>query len=156
MDFVSIATGVVSILSPYLPQLLSLGKSVGEKIGDAVIKGGVGALDDQAKRLWAKVSNYFKDDPVITSAATVAADAPGDTTRQQFFTEILAQRLKDHPGLADELLEMMGGPKRLQQVIVGHEAIIKLLHQKMAGPGEQNVKAGDKATLEGITQEMNG
>lgn len=154
-DYVSIATGIVSILSPYLPQLISLGKDAEDKIKDAVVDKGVDALGEQARKLWGRISGYFKDDPVVTSAATLTADAPKDSARQRFFTEILAQRLKDHPEIADELLEIIGGPERLQQVVVGHEAIIKDLHQKMAGAGEQTIRAGDHAHLEGIVQEMN-
>jgi hypothetical protein len=154
MDFVSIATGAVSLLTPFLPQLISLGSEVGGKIKDAVVDKGVSELGKQAKTLWSKITGYFGDDPVLTSVATVAAAAPEDTGRQKLLIEELAKRLKDHPDFAQELLQMMGGPKRVQELTAGYEAIITDVSFKMAGPGEQKLKAGDRATIAGIDFDM--
>lgn len=153
-DFVSIAAGAISILSPYLPQLLSIGKDVGSGIKDAVIDKGVDALGSQAKKLWEKIWGSFKSDPVLTSAATMVADSPEDAGRRKMLAEVLAQRLENNPELARELLEIIGGPTRLQQVIAGNEATIRDIRQKMKGSGEQTIRSGDKAIIERVEQDM--
>jgi hypothetical protein len=156
IDFVSLSVGVVSLLSPYLPQLISLGKSVGEKIGDAVVDKGTDAVGSQVKKLWGRISGFFKDDLEVTSAATMVAAAPQDSTRQQLLSQILAERLKEHPELAKELLEMLGGQKRLMQIKAGNEAIIRDISQRMKGAGTQSIEAGDKATIERVEMDMDG
>lgn len=154
IDYVAIATGAVSLLSPYLPHLLSLGGEVGNKLKDAVIDKGIDAAGEQAKKLWAKVTGYFGDDAELTSAAKLTAAAPQDAARQQILKDVLAQRLKEQPQLAEELLALLGGPKRLQQLIAGHDAEIKNVSFKMAGPGEEKLEAGDRAKIEGINFDM--
>jgi len=154
MDFVSIATGAVSLLSPFLPHLISLASEVGGKIKDAVVEKGVSELGKQAKAVWDKLTSYFGEDPVFTSAATITAASPEDTTRQKLLIEELAKRLKDHPDLAEDLVKLMGGPKRVQELTAGYEAIIRDVSFKMAGPGQQTLKAGDKATIERIEFDM--
>jgi hypothetical protein len=155
MDFVSIATGVVSLLSPFLPYLISVGSEVGGKIKDAVVEKGVSELGKQAKAVWDKITGYFGDDPVLTSVATVTAASPEDTDRQKLLIEELAKRLKDHPNLAQELLTMMGGPKRVQELTAGYGAIIEKVRFKMGGPGQQTIKAGDWASVKDIDMEQN-
>lgn len=154
IDYVAIATGVVSLLSPYLPQLLSLGGEVGGKIKDAVIDKGIDAAGEQAKSLWAKITGYFGDDAELTSAAQLTAAAPQNEARQQILKDVLAERLKEQPQLADELLALLGGPKRLQQLIAGHDADIEDVSFKMAGPGEEKLQAGDRAKIKGIDFDM--
>ncbi len=156
LDFVSIAVGAVSLLSPYLPQLISLGKSVGEKIGDTVVAKGIDAAGSQVQKLWERISGFFNDDLEVTSAATMIAASPKDAVRQQMLIEILAERLKAHPELAKDLLELMGGPARLQKIIAGNEASIRDIRQKMKGAGTQSIEAGDKAIIERVEQEMDG
>jgi hypothetical protein len=68
--------------------------------------------------------------------------------------EELAKRFKDHPDLAEDLLKMMGGLKRVQQLTAGYEAIIRDVSLTMGGPGEQTLKAGDKATIERVKFDM--
>src|SRR5687767_4409023 len=130
MDFISIATGAVSLLSPFLPHLISLSSDVGEKIKDAVVEKGVSELGKQAKAVWDKITGYFGDDPVLTSVATVTAASPEDTDRQKLLIEELAKRLKDHPNLAEELVTLMGGPKRVQELTAGYGAIIERVKLK--------------------------
>ena len=137
IDYVAIATGAVSLLSPYLPQLLALGGEVGGKIKDAVIDKGIDAAGEQAK-----------------SAAQLTAAAPQNEARQQILKDVLAERLKEQPQLADELLALLGGPKRLQQLIAGDDAEIEDVSFKMAGPGEEKLEAGHRAKIKGIDFDM--
>ena len=154
IDFASVSVAVVSLLSPYLPQLLSLGKSAGEKIGEAIIDKGVDATGDQVKKLWEKISGYFKDDLEVTSAATMVAASPKDTLRQQMFGQVLAERLKGHPEFAEDLIKMMGGKERLQQIIAGNEAAVRDVRMKMAGAGKQSIEGGDKSVIERVELDM--
>lgn len=154
IDVASVSVGVVSLLSPYLPQLLSLSKSVGEKIGEAVIDKGVDAAGGQVKRLWERISGYFKDDPEVTSAATMVAAAPKDGLRQQLLSQVLAERLEMHPELAEDLIRIMGGKERLQQIVAGNESAVRDVRMKMSGSGRQSIEGGDKVTIERIDMEM--
>jgi hypothetical protein len=154
IDFASVSVAVVSLLSPYLPQLLSLGKRAGEKIGEAIIDKGVDAAGGQVKKLWGRISGYFKDDLEVTSAATMVAASPTDALRQQMLGQVLAERLKEHPELAEELIELMGGKERLQQIIVGNEATVRDIRMKMAGAGKQSIEGGDKAVVERVELDM--
>ncbi len=154
-DYVSIATGAVALLSPYLPKLLSLGSEVGSKIKDAVVEKGVDAVGEQAKKLWGKITGQFGADDELTGAAKLTAAAPQDAGRRKILTEVLAQRLKEQPQLAEELLAMMGGQKRLQQLIAGHDAVIEDVSFKMGSPGEEKLQAGDRARIKKITFDMN-
>lgn len=154
IDFASVSVGLVSLLSPYLPLLLSLGKSAGGKLEDSIIDKGVDVAGTQVKKLWAKISGYFKDDVEVTSAATMVAASPKDALRQQMLGQVLAERLKEHPRLAEELIEIMGGQERLQQIIAGNEAAIRDIRIKMAGAGKQSIEAGDKAVIERVDMDM--
>ena len=150
MDFVTIAAGVVKILQPALPYLDPLKTALQKKFSDATAR----AAFDQAKALWAKITSKFKDDKDLNEAAEAVAALPNNTGLQKALTEVLAERLKDSPDLATELLELLGGEKRLQEIVAGNEAIIDNIRQTMAGAGTQRVEAGDKARISGVTQEQ--
>jgi len=154
IDFASVSVAVVSLLSPYLPQLLSMGQSVGKKIGEAVIDKGVDAAGDRVTKLWERISGYFKDDLEVTSAATMVAASPKDALRQQMLGQVLAERLKEHPVFTEDLIKIMGGKERLQQIITGNEAAIRDIRMKMAGAGKQSIESGDKAVIEQVELEM--
>jgi hypothetical protein len=154
MDFVSVATAAVSLLSPFLPRLIALGGELGGKIKDAVVDTGATELGKQAKNVWDKITGSFGDDRKLTNAAAMTADAPDDTNRQKILIEELAKRLKDQPELAEELVVLMGGEKRLQQLIAGYEAIIEDISFEMKGAGEQTLKTGDKARIKGVKFDM--
>lgn len=154
MDPISIATAAVSLLSPFLPQLISLGSEMGGKIKDAIVDKGVSELGTQAKALWDKITSYFANDPVLTSVATVTAASPNDTDRQKMLIEELSKRLEGHPALAEELLKMMGGPKRVQELTAGYGAIIERVRFKMGGPGQQRISGGDMSTIKDVNFEQ--
>lgn len=154
IDLVSVSVAAVSLLSPYLPQLLSLGKTAGEKIGEAVLDKSLDAAGGQVKKLWDKISGYFKDDVEVTSAATMVAASPKDSLRQEMLGQVLAERLKAHPELAEELVKIMGGGERVQQINAGNEAIIRDIRMKMAGSGKQSISGGDKAVIKRVEMDM--
>lgn len=90
----------------------------------------------------------------MNEAAEAVAALPNNAALQKALTEVLANRLKEAPDLAEELLNLLGGEKRLQEIVAGNEAIIDNIRQTMAGAGTQRVEAGDKARISGVTQEQ--
>lgn len=149
-DVVAIATGTVKLLQPFLPYLEPFKTALQKKLTDAT----AGAAWDQAKGLWAKITGRFKDDKELHESAEAVAALPNNATLQKALTEVLAQRLKDAPDLTEELLQLLGGEKRLQEIVAGNEATIENIRQSMAGTGVQRVEAGDKAKISGVTMEQ--
>ena len=145
MDVVSIAYGAVQILSPFLPALLKIAKSAGEKLAVDAVKSG-------AEKLWNKITGKFKDDAELNAVATLVAVKPDDEKRQQDLSQALAQRLAGDPAFAKEILDAIGGEKRLQEVIGGNRAVIQRIRQDMEGAGVQSVKGGEGAQISDVTQ----
>ncbi|MBD2101787.1 hypothetical protein [Leptolyngbya sp. FACHB-261] len=152
VDIALIAKGTATLLSPFMPYLVPLGKSVQKKLEDVIAEKGGGAVWQQAQGLWNKVTGRFKDDPVVTAAATMVADDPEDAEQQKNFAKVLAKRLQDDPALAQDLLYVLGGSAGLQAVIGGDEAQISDIHQAMTRPGEQRVEGGRGAVISGVDQ----
>jgi hypothetical protein len=150
LDFFSIAQGAVAIISPFLPVLLKLANAAGEKLEGLA----EGQVKEQAEKLWNKIVRRFQGDPVLTSAATMVADAPADDTRQKMLADTLGKRLQGDPEFAQQLLNEIGGPKRLQEVIAGNDAVINGIYQRMKGPGTQRTQGGDRAYIANVTQDM--
>ena len=148
MDFVSIAYGAVQILSPFLPSLLKLAKSAGEKLEDLAGE----KLKEQAEKLWNKITGHYDDDVELKAAATMVAASPKDETRQQLLSKALAERLKNDEAFAKEVLAAIGGPERLQEVIGGDSATIERIRQDLEGAGVQRVKGGQGAHISDVTQ----
>ena len=66
----------------------------------------------------------------------------------------MAERLKDSPELAKELLELLGGEEKLNEIVAGDEAIIESNRQALSGKGTNRIEAGNKARITGNTQEI--
>lgn len=154
-DLAEVAKGTVIFLTPFMPYLTPIGKGIQKKLEDVIAEKGGNIVWDQAQKLWNRIKLHFKDDPVVTSAATMLSDAPELSARQQMFEQVLAERLKADPALAQELLSILGGPTRLQEVIGGHKSQITEIYQEMSGPGEQRVEGGDETVIKGVDQVQN-
>jgi len=149
-DFVTVAIGTAKLLQRFLPYLDPFKTALQKKVADVAAS----ATWEQAKGLWAKITNRFKDDKELHESAEAVAALPNNAVLQKALAEVLAQRLKDAPDLAEDLLKLLGGEKRLQEIVAGNEALIKDISQKMAGAGTQRIEAGDKAQIIGVTQEQ--
>jgi len=149
-DIVTIASGAVTLLAPVLPYLDPFRETLQKKLMESI----AGDVLAKGKGLWARITSRFKNDKDLQDAAEAVAALPNNNGLQNALTEILAQRLKDAPDLAEELLNLLGGEKRLQEIVAGNEATIEKIRQTMAGPGTQRVKAGDKAYMTDVTQEQ--
>jgi hypothetical protein len=150
MDFVSIAYGAVQILSPFLPTLIKLGKSFGEHLEEFAAD----KVSEQAKKLWNKITGRYKDDKVLEARATIVADSPEDENSKREFSKRLAEHLANDEAFAKEILDTIGGPKRLQEIIGGDSAIVERIHQEMQGAGVQRVQAGTGARISDVTQKQ--
>jgi len=154
IDVVAIAAGVVKLLQPALPYLDPLKTALQKKISDAT----AGAAFDQAKALWAKITSRFKDDKELNEAADAVATAPDKEIFQRAareeLTKVLAERLKDSPELAKELLELLGGEKRLQAIVAGDRALIEAITFEMTGAGSQKIDAGNDAQIKNIVMKQ--
>jgi DNA modification methylase len=133
IDFVSIASGAVKILGPFLPYLDPFRKALQKKIEDVTAN----AAWDQAKGLWGKITGRFKDDKELNAVAKSVAENPDIEGFQEMLTKVLARRLESSPDLTKELIELLGGEKRLQEIVAGNEATIDNIRQTMAGAGTQ-------------------
>jgi hypothetical protein len=152
IDFVSVASGAVKILGPFLPYLDPFRKALQKKIEDVTAN----AAWDQAKGLWGKITGRFKDDKDLNEAAEAVAALPNNAILQKALTEVLASRLQSAPDLTDELMKLLGGEKRLQEIVAGNEATIHDIRLKMAEAGTQRIEGGDKARISKVDMEMNG
>ncbi len=149
-DPVTVAISAVSILQPFLPYLEPFRTALQKKIADVIVDAGW----EQANTLWAKIAVRFKGDLALHDAAEAVAALPNNAGLQKALTEVLAYRLKDNPDFAEELIKLLGGEERLQEIVVGKEAIVIDIRQTMTGEGIQRIEAGDKAWISGVTQEQ--
>ena len=152
MDVGQIAAAVVIALSPFTPYLIDTGKAAGKKLAETIAQKGGEATWKTAQSLWAKITAHFGNDPVVKSAATMVADKPEDETRQTMLAEVLGARLKENPALAEELLNLLGGQRAVQQVLADHSSWVEDVTQRMKGSGTQTVKASQDSVIKGVRQ----
>ncbi len=148
----SIAQAAVALLSPFMPYLIPLGKSLGKKLEDVISEQGGEVVWEQAQKLWDKITGRLKDDPVVQAQATMVADAPASTAAQQLLTQKLSERLATNPDLLQEFLDIIGGPEGVQRVIAAKNAEVTDFDQNMAQAGIQEVTAGEGAKVRRFTQ----
>jgi len=151
-DIVQIATGVATVIAPFAPFLVEAGKVSGKKLAEVIAEKGGEAGWEKAQQLWNKIKARIGDDPEVTSAMTMVAARPEDQTRQTMLAEVLAERLKSEPALADELLELMGGEESVQQVLADRSSFVEDVQQRMKGKGTQTVQARDESTIKNVRQ----
>ena len=154
LDPVSLATGAAALLRPFLPHLLELGTATAEQLRDAIAEKGGEAVWQRAQAVWNKLRARYRDDVEVDSAAQMVAADPADDVRMDLLAQVLAKRLEGDPAFQRELAEAAGGEPAVQLVAGGEEARIRRIRQKMAGPGRQEVRGGDRSTITDVDQEM--
>ncbi len=143
MEPLALATMIVNLIAPYLAQA---GEVMAKKAGEAAW--------EKAQALWGKLKARFRDDPEVTSAATMVAAKPEDKGRQAMLAEVLGIRLQENPDLVQELLDLLGGQEAVQQVLAGRSSWVEDVTQRMKGTGAQTVKASDDSVIKGVRQTM--
>lgn len=154
-DTGQIAIVTTSILAPFMPFLIDVGKAASKKLAEVIAQQGGEAAWKKAQALWGKLSAWFGDDPELRSAATMMAVRPQDQTRQSMLAEVLIARLQENPRLAQELTELIGGQSAIQQVLADRGSWVGDIIQHMEGSGEQIVQANENSVIKGVWQSKN-
>ena len=152
LDVIMLAGGVVKVIGPFLPYLMSLSNSTQKKLEEVISKQGGDFVWKQANALWDKIKGRFQNDPEVTGVATMTSADPQNEMYQQMLIQVLVKKLESSPDLAEELLKLMGGEAGVQRVTAGNEAWIESIRQKMVGSGIQEIKGGDRAVIRGVDQ----
>lgn len=105
MDIPSIAIAVSSSLAPYFPYIIKGIKlagqkwfeSLGEKVGEETAK--------QAVKTWESIKSKAPENKTIEGAAMMLSDDPTNESVRKMFSDALAEVLKIHPELLQELTE---------------------------------------------------
>ncbi len=147
-----VATTVIKI-APFMPFLIGLGQAGAKKLAEMTAEAGGKAAWDKAKALWTKINAYFGNDPEVQSAAKLLAAKPEDETRQTMLATVLGDALKDKPELAQEIFDLLGGQKVVQEVIAERSSWVENVTQKLKATGNQTVRASDHSTIRGVSQE---
>lgn len=148
---VPIAVAVVKIIAPHLKHLLvPVGEAVQEKFTEAVADAGF----EKAKQLWEKITSRFKGDEKLQEAATDLATVKEryQETAKDYLVEVLAKKMEASPDLAEELQQMMGGEKKINEIVAGDGALITKIRQTMSGDGTNTVRGGDNSTISNVEQ----
>ncbi len=154
MDFNQIAMATVAMLAPFAPYLVEVGKAGGKELVEVMAKHGGEATWNKAKSLWEKLKSRFKDDQELQSAVTMVAMKPEDEARQTMLAEVLIARLQKDSVLADELFDLLGGQKAVQQVLADRCSWVEDVTQQMKGKGTQSVQASEDSVIKGVKQTM--
>jgi hypothetical protein len=101
MDPLSLATSVVTILSPYL---VKVGEKAAEEIG-SILPEGVG-------KVWTTIMAKFRGNVVAEAAVKDFVNSPGDQLSQSSFANQLRNLLEAEPALATELARLLDEAKR--------------------------------------------
>lgn len=147
-----ISAAIVIAISPFLPLLLQAGKFTAGAIAEMVVQKGGERAWTKAKALWNRIMLDLGGDEDIEDAARMLARQPENETRQTALAEILVARLHDNPGVADELLMLLGGQESVQQVLADHGSWVENVEQHMTGSGRQLVQASDDSVIIGVRQ----
>lgn len=152
IDVIQIATATVATLTPFMPFLAEVGKAGGQKLAEVIAEKGGETAWQKAQGLWGKIKAYFESDPEVKSAATMVATKPEDQSRRTMLVEVLAERLKQTPELALELLDLLGGQERIQEVLADQSSWVEDVTQRMKGGGQQTVKASRDSVIKNVRQ----
>jgi len=155
LELATIAATAVKFLSPFMPYLLDAAKSASEKLGEAIGEHGGEAVWEKAQTIWSKFTGRYGDDEEVNTAAKMVALKPTDENRQESLAEVLGERLKENPELAQEIFNLMGGQKGIQEVLAGENAFVQKIKQRMANSGgRQTVSGGKNSTIIDVDQQQ--
>jgi hypothetical protein len=152
MDTAQLAAAATVVLSPFVPFLVNTGKAAGKKLAETIAQKGGEATWKTAQSLWTKITDHLGDDQEVKGAAIMVAHKPEDENRQTMLAEVLGARLQENPALAEELLNLLGGQKAVQQVLADHGSWVENVTQRMQGSGIQTIKASNDSVITGVRQ----
>ena len=129
-DIGQTAAAVVTMLAPFTPFLIEVGKAGGKRLAEVMAEKGGEAAWKKAQALWDKLQTRFHDDAEVQVMATVVAVKPEDEARQTLLAEVLGARLQENPALAQELFDLLGGQARYAHIAdrqIGSRLVLRLL-----------------------------
>jgi hypothetical protein len=151
MDLIvsQVATAVVTVLSPYLLQLV---KDGGKKLTEVIAQKGGETAWRQAEKLWQQLKMRADEDGDIEDAARMLGRKPEDENRKKTFESAIVDKLTKDPSLTEDLSKILGGERRIQEIIAEGGSMIEDIDQSMRGSGTQKVSAKDESTIKNVNQ----
>jgi hypothetical protein len=155
IDPVTLAQDVVVLVAPFLPYLTSLGQSVQKKLQDVIVANGGEVVWQAAQTVWGKVKGLFQGNRAAEAKVTLAVEEPEKADHIRALVEVLAERLKSDPALAQELQrELASQGEAVQMMIGGQRARFIAAEQEILGRGTQIMRGGDDSLFWGAKQKQ--
>ncbi len=151
-EITQIAAAVVTVVAPFTPYLLEIGKATGQKWVETIAEKGGEAAWDKAKMIWEKIRTHVNEDSKIKGAALIVSAAPEDASTQILLVDALATHLNVDPQLTQELLRLLGGSQAVQEVLADRQSWVEDVTQNLKGLGTQIVKGSDGSTIKSVRQ----
>lgn len=151
-DIAQIAAAIVTLLAPFTPYLLEIGKAAGQKWAETLAEKGGEATWTKAKVIWEKIQSRFGDDAKVKGAALIVSADPEDTSSQTILAKALGVHLKEDPQFAQELLQLLGGTQSVQRVLADRRSWVEDVTQEIEGIGIQIAKASEDSVIKRVRQ----
>lgn len=151
-EITQIAAAIVTLVAPFTPYLLEIGKAAGQKWAETVAEKGGEAAWSTAKMIWEKIHSHVGDDPKVKGAALIVSADPENSSTQTLLVNALATHLNTDPQLMQELIHLLGGSQAVQEVLADRQSWVEEVLQELKGSGVQSVKASEGSTIKGVQQ----
>ncbi len=152
IEITQIAAAIVTLIAPFTPYLLEVGKIAGHTWTETIAEKGGEAAWSKAKMIWEKIQSHVGDDPIVKGAALMVSADPEDSSTQTLLINALATHLNVDPQLMQELLHLLGGKRAVQEVLADRQSCVVEVTQELKGNGTQSVKASEGSTIKGVRQ----
>ncbi len=151
-EITQIAAAIVTLIAPFTPYLLEVGKATGQKWAETLAEKGGEAAWSKAKMIWEKIHANVGEDPKVKGAALVVSADPEDLSAQTLLTNVLATHLNADPQFMRELLHLLGGTQAVQEVLTDRQSWVEEATQELKGTGTQSIKASEGSIIKGVRQ----
>lgn len=152
MEFEQIAIAATTLLAPYMPFLIELGKEGGKKLAETIAEEGGKAAWQRAEVVWAKIKEPANRDPKLNGALTLVSAKPDDQTYLRILSSALTDRMKNDPELAKALLVILGGEESVQNIVITSGSWARNITQETTGGGSQRIEVRDGSAAQDIHQ----
>jgi internalin A len=105
MDIPVVAASVTSALAPFFPYIIKGVKLAGQKWFESLGEKAGEQAADQAGKVWQRIKENSSENKTIEGAAMMLSETPENESVQKIFSDALADVMRKHPGLTQELVE---------------------------------------------------
>jgi hypothetical protein len=147
-----IANAVLTTLSPLLPYLAKAGVLAAKSFTEGISKAGGESAWKAAQGLWKRITDAADKDTKLKSAVSLVATDPEDNDYVTLLAKALEMRLAKDESLRQSLVQMLGGPTAVQQIIAERGSRIAGASQELHGSGTQKIVSRDNSVIENATQ----